>query len=87
MAGAQMAVFYANHSGNAEPARRRRKIETPMNGFFEMGGYGAYIWPAYAISAIGLGGLVFVVIRRYARLRSSLSKRLTNAARDDRTGN
>lgn len=35
-----------------------------MDAFFHMGGYAAYIWPAYAVSALGLGGLtVFVWLR------------------------
>lgn len=35
-----------------------------MEDFLQMGGYGAYVWPAYAVSALGLGGLAFHVWRR-----------------------
>lgn len=39
-------------------------ITGAMDAFFHMGGYAAYIWPAYAVSALGLGGLtVFVWLR------------------------
>jgi len=30
-----------------------------MAEYFAMGGYGPYIWPAYALSALALGGLYF----------------------------
>ena len=30
-----------------------------MNGFFAMGGYGAFIWPAYGVSALGLIAMVW----------------------------
>jgi heme exporter protein CcmD len=26
-----------------------------MSGFLAMGGYAAFVWPAYAVSALGLG--------------------------------
>jgi heme exporter protein D len=29
-----------------------------MAEFFHMGGYAAYVWPAYGAAALGLGGLV-----------------------------
>lgn len=43
-----------------------------MNGFFEMGGYGAYVWPAYAVSAAALIGLVLLIWRRGRKLRKEL---------------
>ena len=30
-----------------------------MTGFFAMGGYGAFIWPAYAVSLLGLLAMVW----------------------------
>ena len=30
-----------------------------MNGFFDMGGYAAFIWPAYGVSALGLVAMVW----------------------------
>ncbi len=39
---------------------------------FDMGAYGAYVWPAYAVSAIGLAGAVIWTLRAYARARARL---------------
>jgi heme exporter protein CcmD len=36
-----------------------------MDKFFFMDGYGGYIWPAYGISAIALGILTWLVMRRW----------------------
>lgn len=30
-----------------------------MSGFFAMGGYAAFIWPAYGVSALALLGMVW----------------------------
>jgi heme exporter protein CcmD len=43
-----------------------------MNEFVSMGGYGGYVWPAYLISALLIGGLVYLVLRRAARARRRL---------------
>lgn len=43
-----------------------------------MGGYAAYVWPAYAISGLAIGGLIFAVWRRGRDLR----RRLAEAAKD-----
>ncbi len=40
---------------------------------FDMGAYGAYVWPAYAASAIGLGAAVIWTLRAYARARTRLN--------------
>lgn len=45
-----------------------------MNAFFEMGGYGAYVWPAYGVSAAALFGLAFLIWRRSRRLRKQLEE-------------
>ncbi len=34
-----------------------------MRVFFEMGGYGVYVWPAFAVTAIVLIGLVLASLR------------------------
>lgn len=34
-----------------------------MAQFLAMGGYGAYIWPAWGIAALVLGGLLFTSLR------------------------
>ncbi len=38
--------------------------------FFAMGGYAAFVWPAYGVAFAVLGGLVFVSWRRW---RASLT--------------
>ena len=43
-----------------------------MNEFFYMGGYGAYVWPAYGVTALVLAGLVWAVLSRAARARRRL---------------
>ena len=37
--------------------------------FFEMGGYGAFVWPAYGVTALGLGAAVMVTLRAYFRAK------------------
>ena len=63
-----------------------------MADFLHMGGYAAYVWPAYAVSALGLGGLVFAIWRRgrdLARRLDAAQKRLetpdNDIGRDPRT--
>ncbi|MCP4328949.1 MAG: heme exporter protein CcmD [Alphaproteobacteria bacterium] len=46
-----------------------------MSEFFAMGGYAAYVWPAFAITAIVLVGL-FLVSLRDLRKREALLERL-----------
>lgn len=50
-----------------------------MNAFFEMGGYGAYVWSAYAVSAVAILGIACLIWRRGRRLRKQL-KDLESAA-------
>jgi heme exporter protein D len=41
-----------------------------MSDFFAMGGYAAFVWPAYGVSALGLGSataLVWLAYRRAAK--------------------
>jgi heme exporter protein CcmD len=40
---------------------------------FDMGAYGAFVWPAYAVSAIGLGAAVIWTLRAYASARARLA--------------
>jgi heme exporter protein D len=51
-----------------------------MDGFLEMGGYGAYVWPAYAVSAATLAGLAIFILRRAAKARKRLSALLREDA-------
>ncbi len=34
-----------------------------MSAFWAMGGYAAYVWPAYGTAALGLGGLALATWR------------------------
>lgn len=46
-----------------------------MTGFFEMGGYAGYVWPAYAATVVVLVGLWLASLRG-ARLREAQLKLL-----------
>ncbi|MEC7648290.1 MAG: heme exporter protein CcmD [Pseudomonadota bacterium] len=46
-----------------------------MNDFLNMGGYAAFIWPAYLIAAVILGGILaqtIITMRRRERLADAL---------------
>ncbi|HXI87663.1 MAG TPA: heme exporter protein CcmD [Parvularculaceae bacterium] len=45
-----------------------------MQQFFAMGGYAAFVWPAYGLSVIGLVGLALFIWRRGKTLREKLAK-------------
>ena len=42
--------------------------------FFAMGGYGAYVWGAYAVTALCLAVEPLLAIRRHARARRAHAK-------------
>jgi heme exporter protein D len=44
-----------------------------MSGFLAMGGYAAYVWPAYAVTVLLLGGAAVATLRAYARARARLA--------------
>lgn len=46
-----------------------------VNGFFAMGGYAAYVWPAYAAALIALGGVTLLSLLARARVRRELRAR------------
>jgi heme exporter protein D len=46
-----------------------------VNGFFAMGGYAAYIWPAYGAALIALGGVTILSLVSRARVRRELRER------------
>ncbi len=50
-----------------------------MSEFFAMGGYAAYVWPAYAVSAIVIAGLAFAIWRRGRDLKRRLARRESQA--------
>lgn len=46
-----------------------------MGGFLSMGEYGAYIWPAYGVAALTLGGLLLLSLRARGKVRRELEAR------------
>ncbi len=40
-----------------------------MAEFLSMGGYAAYVWPAYGVAALGLVGITFTSWRGLGRMR------------------
>ena len=38
-----------------------------------MGGYAAFVWPAYAVSILLLGGAAVLTVRAYRRARARLA--------------
>ena len=49
------------------PPRPQSDAGGGMTDFFAMGGYGAFIWPAYGISALALIGIIWQMLGRLAR--------------------
>ncbi|MGD0189929.1 MAG: heme exporter protein CcmD [Rhizomicrobium sp.] len=43
-----------------------------MSHFFAMGGYAAYVWPAYGASFVGIAAAVVLTLRAYARAKAYL---------------
>ncbi len=44
-----------------------------MSAILAMGGYAAYVWSAYGVSVVLLGGAVIATLRAYARARARLA--------------
>ena len=44
-----------------------------MSAFFAMGGYGAYIWPAYGVTVLLLGAAIVMTWRAYAKAKAQLA--------------
>lgn len=44
-----------------------------MSTFWAMGGYAAYVWPAYGVSALGLAIAAGLIVRAHARARVLLA--------------
>jgi heme exporter protein D len=45
-----------------------------IGSWFAMGGYAGFVWPAYGLAAIVLGGLAFVSWRRHRRSVAMLDR-------------
>jgi heme exporter protein D len=46
-----------------------------MKDFLAMGGYGAFIWSAYGLAALAIGGLVAASLLARVRVRRALAAR------------
>lgn len=57
-----------------------------MSSFFEMGGYGGYIWPAWSIAVVVIGGLVATSIRAMRARERELAALEAEAPRRRRAG-
>lgn len=44
-----------------------------MSAFWHMGGYAAYVWPAYGVSALGLIGATVLTLRAYRKAKARLA--------------
>jgi len=44
-----------------------------MNAFWAMGGYAAFVWPAYAITVLALAGLLLGALRSVRRAERALA--------------
>ncbi|HWA03050.1 MAG TPA: heme exporter protein CcmD [Rhizomicrobium sp.] len=44
-----------------------------MSAFWAMGGYAAYVWPAYGVSLLSLAGASWLAWRGYRRARARLA--------------
>jgi heme exporter protein CcmD len=45
-----------------------------MTQFFAMGGYGAFVWSAYGVTALGLGAAIVLTLRAYFRAKRMSSR-------------
>jgi heme exporter protein D len=45
-----------------------------MSGFFAMGGYAAFVWPAYGVGLLVLGGLLVQSLRQYRARQRELER-------------
>lgn len=44
-----------------------------MSALLNMGGYAAFVWPAYGVTVFGLGAAVAATLRAYRRARARLA--------------
>ena len=43
-----------------------------MSGFFAMGGYAVFVWPAYIVTVLVLGAAIVVSLQAHARARKAV---------------
>jgi heme exporter protein D len=53
-----------------------------MHDFWAMGGYAAYVWPAFAVTLVVMGGLAWHAWATRRRLRRALAALGSDAAGD-----
>jgi heme exporter protein D len=81
MAWASLAKFlFPKRFASCSPRagrRGRRSEELPamqaLTNFLAMGGYAGFVWPAYGMTALVLGGLLVQTLRRSRRARRELA--------------
>ena len=56
-------------TGNANRHDRRQDF---LDGFFNMGGYAAFVWPSYAVTALVMVILLVTSLNRLRRLQQRL---------------
>ena len=44
-----------------------------MSALLDMGGYGAFVWPAYGVTALGLGVAIAATLRAYRCAKARLA--------------
>jgi heme exporter protein CcmD len=44
-----------------------------MSALLNMGGYAAFVWPAYGVSVLGLGVAIAFTLRAHARAKARLA--------------
>ncbi len=54
-----------------------------IRAYFEMGGYGVYVWPAFAVTAVVLVGLLLASLRSLRASEETLNKLARAAKRHD----
>lgn len=57
-----------------------------MSAFFDMGGYGGYVWPAWGIALVVLGALVGMSLRTMRARERELSRLESESPRRRRRG-
>jgi heme exporter protein D len=56
-----------------------------MADFFAMGGYGGYVWPAYAASILVLVIAIVAALREHARARENVRRLELEVGEGDKT--
>ena len=46
-----------------------------LSEFLSMGGYGAYVWPAYGLAAVVIAGNIVLPLIRLRRLKADIRRR------------